>query len=285
MNSFLEQFQKLSLLIRDCGQQAQQLANQPFQVYEKGINDYVTSVDRALDQQLTAGLNYLFPDDGVITEESMASWQAFSQNHHRLWFVDPLDGTDDFIQGKPHYSVMVGLMRGYEPIAGWIYAPVFDTLYYGGKDFGLFHSRNEDLPLPLVPTSPNPPSDQSCPILLGCKDQRRYGAAIAERIPGVQFNSIGSFGLKVLQVIRGQAGLYAYLNGRVKLWDTTGPLALAQAAGLICCDLAGEPIQFAPEAVDPQTLVHHQPILVGWKSYVDALRSPLQQAVAAVPQS
>jgi 3'(2'), 5'-bisphosphate nucleotidase len=277
---FTDQLQTIQQLIRDCGLLSQQLAADPFQVYEKGVDDYVTSVDRTLDQHLTAGFSDLFPADGIITEENAASWQMFNQDYRRLWLIDPLDGTEDFIQGKPHYSVMVGLLEAYQPVAGWIYAPTSDQLYFGGSDWGLFQRTGDRLAVPLTPVEPPPPSADFCPLLIGYKDQRRYGQAIAQLIPEAQFDCIGSFGLKVMRVICGQAGLYLYLNGRVKLWDTTGPLALAQQAGLICCDLAGNPLRFTPDAIDSTTLVHQQPIVIGWASYVEALRSRLQQAVA-----
>jgi 3'(2'), 5'-bisphosphate nucleotidase len=273
------ELQVIRLLMRDCGQQAKRLATEQFQVFEKGLNDYVTSVDRALDAQLTQSLNQLFWQDGVISEENSQSWQQFPAANQRLWFVDPVDGTDDFIHGRPHYAVMVGTLEQGEPTAGWIYAPAFDQLYYGGKDLGLFWTEGDRPPTPLVPTRPAAPSAHYCPLLIGYKDQSRYGAAIKQLIPEAQFDSIGSFGLKVLQVIRGQAGLYLYLNGRVKLWDTVGPLALAKAAGLVCCDLEGKPLRFTADSLDVQSLAHHQPIVVGWSHYVERLRSRLQEAV------
>ncbi|MEB3337812.1 MAG: inositol monophosphatase family protein, partial [Leptolyngbyaceae bacterium] len=112
--------------------------------------------------------------------------------------------------------------------------------------------------------------------------QKNYGAAIAQVIPGVTFRSLGSFGLKVIEVMCGRAGLYLYFNGRVKLWDTTGPLALAHAAGLVCCDLAGEPIRFTPDALDLDTLAHKQSIVIGWPSYVEALRPKVAEVLASV---
>jgi len=255
------------------------MADESFQVYEKGLNDYVTDVDRALDQRLMNGFAALFPEDGVITEENVPSRSIFHQGYRRFWCIDPLDGTDDFIQRKPHYAVMVGLLEAYQPIAGWIYAPAFDELYYGGREWGLFQASGDRPAAALIPTSPVPPSADFCPILIGYKDRRQYGAAIARLIPEAQFSSVGSFGLKVMQVIQGRAGLYVYLNGRVKLWDTVGPLALARAAGLICCDLAGNPLRFTPDVIEPDTLTHLQPIVVGWASYVTMLRSRMHQAV------
>jgi 3'(2'), 5'-bisphosphate nucleotidase len=280
--------QVIALLMRQCGQQAKQMATEKFQVYEKGLNDYVTNVDRALDLQLTTGLKQQFWQDDIISEENDQSWQRFFEGNSRLWLIDPIDGTDDFIHGKPHYSVMVGTLENHVATAGWVYAPAFDQLVYGGRGLGLFEMGADPLkgtpypPVPLLPTRPSDPSKTYCPILIGYKDQSRYGAAIKQLMPEAQFDSIGSFGLKVLQVIRGYAGLYVYLNGRVKLWDTVGPLALAEAAGLVCCDLEGQPLRFSPDAIEARTLAHYQPIVVGWAEYVEQYRSRLQQAVGLV---
>jgi 3'(2'), 5'-bisphosphate nucleotidase len=173
---------------------------------------------------------------------------------------------------------MVGVLEHDQPTIGWVYAPVFDRLYFGGRQLGLFQATGTTQ-TPLVPVEPAPPSTDFCPLIIGDKDRKRYGAAIAQQIPGVTYNSIGSFGLKVMEVIGGRAGLYLYLNRRVKLWDTTAPLALAQAAGLVCCDLEGNPLHFTADAVDLQTLAHQQMIIVGWASYVEALRSTLRRVV------
>ncbi len=276
-----DHLEKIRWLLTDCGKQARKLALGAFQVYEKGVEDYVTDVDRVLDQQLSQGLTALFPEDGVISEENSSSRQLFMQSSSRLWLVDPIDGTDDFIRGLPHYSVMLGLLDSGQPRAGWVYAPMFEQFYFGGDDLGLFQAEGDRPPTPLIPTQP-PLSPDHCPILIGTKDVRRFGASISQLIPEAQFNCIGSFGLKVLEVIQGRAGLYVYGNRRVKLWDTTGPLALAQMAGLVCCDLAGDPLRFTPDAVDIETLAHQQTIVIGWPHYVEALRSRLQQAITGI---
>lgn len=273
--------EKIRRLMRECGQKAKYLASEPFQVAQKGPDDYVTSVDQALDRHLAAGFTALFPEDGIITEENEHSRAAFHANYRQLWCIDPLDGTDEFIGGKLHYAVMVGLLAESEPVAGWIYAPTFDQMYWGGKDWGLFQTTGDDSWQPLLAAEPPALSQGDCKIVLGDKDQRNFGQAIARLIPDVQFYSLGSFGLKVLEVIQGRAGLYLYLNGRVKLWDTTGPLALAKAAGLVCCDLDGEPLKWTPDVVDPQSLAHQQAIVIGWPHYVEALAGKVREAVQA----
>jgi 3'(2'), 5'-bisphosphate nucleotidase len=255
------------------------MALEPLEISEKGPNDYVTNIDQCLDKQLTAGFIQLFPQDGIITEENPLSRTAFNSNYQQIWCIDPLDGTEDFIQKKLYYSVMVGLLSNNQPIAGWIYAPTFDKMYWGGKDWGLFQTVGDENPQPLTITSPPALTRDNCKIILGDKDQKNFGHAIAQQIPGVQFYSLGSFGLKVLEIIEGKGGLYLYFNGRVKLWDTVGPLALAKAAGLICCDLDGEPLQWTADSIEPLTLTHKQTIAIGWPEYIERLLPKIRQAV------
>jgi 3'(2'), 5'-bisphosphate nucleotidase len=273
--------------LRACGQQALVLAKEGFEVSQKGPEDYVTNIDKALDVELSRSFAALCPGDGLITEENAQSLSQFNSTAahvggrvpQRLWCIDPIDGTEDFIHGKLHYAVMAGALLGDSPEAGWIYAPAYDQMYCGGPQWGVFQVGGDGALAPIALQPPDPPRMGFCPALIGYRDHTRYGAAIAQQIPGIQFYSVGSFGLKVMEVVLGRAGLYMYFNRRVKLWDTVGPLAIAQAAGLVCCDLDGEPLRFDADAIDPTTLAHRQTILIGWPDYVQALRPKLQRAI------
>ncbi|MEO1209834.1 MAG: inositol monophosphatase family protein [Cyanobacteria bacterium J06638_20] len=275
------QVDEICRTLRTCGDQAVSMAQTKFQVYEKGKHDYVTDVDRALDKRLSGALTQLFPNDGVISEENPASRDRFSAPSaptQRLWLIDPLDGTDDFIEGKLHYAIMLGALEDGVPQAGWVYSPAFRQLYWGGMGIGVFAAVDNDTPRLLPLPSYSAPSDR-CTLLIGMKDNQRFGAAIAQAIPSAQFYSIGSFGLKVMEVVLGRADLYVYFNRKVKLWDTVGPLAIARAAGLECCEPDGTPIRFTRDDIDPTTLTHHQPILVAYPEKMARWRSVVQQAV------
>lgn len=272
---------KITQVLQECGQQIE-LLSQSFEVAQKGPGDYVTNVDRYLDRKLAQAFRGMFPQDGIITEENEASRRLFHQGYEQLWCIDPLDGTESLVNGRQDYSVMVGLLRDYQPIAGWIYSPARSRLYYGGHDWGLFEIRSQELPKAMIPQMPPPPSASFCPVQIGFQDRKTYGRAITQFIPHIQFNSLGSFGLKVLEVIFGRVGLYFYFNRRVKLWDTVGPIALAQKAGLVCCDLEGQPLEFTPNAIDPDSLAHEQMIVIGWPDYVEALLPGLQKAVSSI---
>jgi 3'(2'), 5'-bisphosphate nucleotidase len=263
----------------EAGVWAKNMARQSFVVEEKGPEDFVTAIDRTLDRQLAKQFQDWFPEDGVITEENGDSIQNIRAGFSRLWLIDPIDGTEDFINQRPDYAIMVGLLQNNGPIAGWILRPESGQLFYGGSDWGLFTAHGLETAQPLLPVLTTGPPAHHCPVLLGDRDRHQYGTALQAAIPEAQFYTLGSFGLKVLEVIQGRAGLYLYFNGRVKLWDTVGPLALAKAAGLVCCDLEGNSIQFSIDALNPETLAHQQSIVIGWPHYVDALLPRLQKAI------
>lgn len=273
---------KILATLQRYGQRAVMAASQTFEVFEKGVEDFVTTVDQELDQALATTFAAQFPQDAIITEENRGSAAAFSQPRQRLWLIDPIDGTEDYIHHGHNYALMVGLLTAGQPQAGWIYGPAHQRLYWGGPGWGVFQLDPQGAPMAMTPCPPPDPTDSPCPLVLGDRDQRRFGAAIAHYAPQLQPYALGSYGLKVMEVIKGQAGLYAYFNGRVKLWDTTGPLALALAAGLICCDLDGAPIRFDATSIYPHSLIHRQPILVGWPHYIERFRPLLRQAVQAV---
>jgi Archaeal fructose-1,6-bisphosphatase and related enzymes of inositol monophosphatase family len=102
-------------LLRRCGAQARRMGAAGFEVMEKGPADYVTTVDRALDQELTQYFRRWFPADGLISEENPDSRRAYTYIPQRLWCIDPIDGTDDFVHQRPYYALMVGRLEHYQP--------------------------------------------------------------------------------------------------------------------------------------------------------------------------
>jgi len=81
---------------------------------------------------------------------------------------------------------------------------------------------------------------------------------VAELIDDLQWVKMGSLGLKVIHIIEGHADLYLHLVRKLKIWDTAAPVALAKAAGLRACSLAGEEITY-----NPQQPLHQERIVIG----------------------
>jgi fructose-1,6-bisphosphatase/inositol monophosphatase family enzyme len=100
-------------------------------VQEKAPGELVTVADRRAEEKIEAGLLDLLPDSVVVGEEGVADDPALL---HRLrepgpvWLVDPIDGTGNFAGGRGPFAMMVALLRGGAPVAGWIYQPLEETI-------------------------------------------------------------------------------------------------------------------------------------------------------------
>src|SRR5688500_17613366 len=95
----------------------------------KGVSDPVTEADKRANTFIVDRLAQLFPNDGIVAEESARV--AGAAHKERCWFVDPLDGTKEFIAQNGEFSIMIGLAIGGRAQLGVVYQPALDKLYTG----------------------------------------------------------------------------------------------------------------------------------------------------------
>lgn len=105
------------------------------QVSAKGPADFVSTADHRAERILREELTKARPTYGLVMEESGAT--EGKDPHHR-WIVDPLDGTTNFLHGVPHFAISIALQRGNEILAGVIYDPIKDELFWAEKGGGAF---------------------------------------------------------------------------------------------------------------------------------------------------
>jgi len=105
------------------------------QVSVKGPSDFVSTADLQAEKTLRAelerarpGYSFLMEEGGVVT----------GKDKDHVWIVDPLDGTTNFLHSDPHFAISVGLAHKGELLAGMIYNPVLDELYWAEKGRGAF---------------------------------------------------------------------------------------------------------------------------------------------------
>jgi myo-inositol-1(or 4)-monophosphatase len=116
-------------LLRDFGEVEQ------LQVSVKGPADFVSTADLKAERTLRQELGKTRPGFGFLMEESGES--AGTDPRHR-WIVDPLDGTKNFLHGIPHWAISIALERDGEIIAGVIYEPTRDEMYWAEKGAGAY---------------------------------------------------------------------------------------------------------------------------------------------------
>src|SRR6266481_1205296 len=116
-------------LLRDFGEVEQ------LQVSVKGPGEFVSAADLKAERILKAELKKARPGYAMLFEEGGA--EGGSDLRHR-WIVDPLDGTTNFLHGIPHFAISIALERDGEIVAGVIYEPIRDEMYWAEKGVGAY---------------------------------------------------------------------------------------------------------------------------------------------------
>jgi len=121
-------------LVRDFGEVEQ------LQVSRKGPADFVSAADQKAERMVREDLQKARPDYGFLLEEGGSL--PGKDTAHR-WIVDPLDGTTNFLHGLPHFAISIALEREGEIVAGVVYEPIRDELFWAEKGGGAFlnHQR------------------------------------------------------------------------------------------------------------------------------------------------
>ena len=213
------------------------------EVEAKAGNEPVTRADREASELILAGLRARFPDDVLISEEAPDEPRRLDARH-RVWFIDPLDGTRDFINGRKGFSVMIGLCLGGRPRLGVVYQPHGDRLYSaapGGGTWVVDEGGRRRLHVSDV-------DDLDALRLVASRSHRTPAIDAVKRTLGIPDEmNIGSVGLKLGLIALGERDLYVNPSSKSSAWDTCAPEALLHEAGGRITDLAGAPLVYDGE--------------------------------------
>ncbi|HEX3695753.1 MAG TPA: 3'(2'),5'-bisphosphate nucleotidase CysQ [Polyangia bacterium] len=212
-------------------------------VDSKPGDEPVTNADHAANTLIVDHLRATFPDDVVLSEEIPDDRSRLGQA--RVWMVDPIDGTRDFILGDTGFAVMIGLCVDGRPHLGVVVQPTAEKVYGGVVGRGAWLSTGGGARLPMHTSAlAQPPGIR----LVASKSHRtpRVDAVKAALRITDEIN-IGSVGLKIGLVAEATRDLYVYTGGRTKIWDTCGPEAILVAAGGRVSDLDGRALAYDGE--------------------------------------
>ncbi|RPH66327.1 MAG: 3'(2'),5'-bisphosphate nucleotidase CysQ [Myxococcaceae bacterium] len=236
MGLFARELETAAQLAREAGRLVLEVYGGAFDVDQKP-DDHgpVTEADRRANKLLVDGLRRAFSTDGIVAEESPDRPQH--REHERCWFVDPLDGTREFVDHTGMFAVQIGLALHGMPRLGVVYGPVDDRLFVGvpgetayveergtrrALALGPHPVRTDELRLVVSRSHPSPLTDRF---------RQEFGID--------QVQAMGSVGLKCGAIAQGRADLYVHFSGKTYLWDTCAPEAVLRAAGGVLTDLAG----------------------------------------------
>ncbi len=185
-----------------------------------------TQADLAAQTALKEELPRIF-DCPVLGEEMTDAEQRelWEAGRAGMWCVDPIDGTSNFVNGIPYFSISVALMRQGRPTLGVVYDPVANEVFYAERGCGAY-LNGVDLPIrEIVPSIREAIAEVDFKRLPGGLRQ-----ALAERPPYSSQRNFGAATLEWCYVAAGRFNLY--LHGGQKLWDyAAGSLILEESGG------------------------------------------------------
>lgn len=209
----------------------------------KGHDDPVTSADREANAMIVAALREAFPGDGLCAEESDAGESSdAAARGGRCWFIDPLDGTKDFVQRNGEFCVMVGLAVRGRAALGVVVVPVTGLALVGLPGGGAWSIDPDGARSELaVRARASAPSAR----MIGSRSHPHPRVtALAAALGVTDVRARGSVGLKVAAVATGECDLYAHFGRGPKLWDGCAPEAIARGAGARVTDARGRDIAY-----------------------------------------
>lgn len=215
-------------------------AGTKFVIEAKAGDEPVTEADHAANALIVDRLARAFPHDAILSEELPDDGSRHGAE--RVWMVDPIDGTRDFILGDVGFAVMIGLCVGGRPTVGVVSQPLTGKTYLGVAGQGAWLATPDQARAPLrTSTLSGPPGIR----LVASKSHRtpRVDAVRAALQISDEMN-IGSVGLKIGLVAEDARDLYVYTGGRTKIWDTCGPEAILLGAGGTITDMDGQPLGY-----------------------------------------
>jgi len=215
-------------------------AGQSLAVKHKSDGDPVTQADLEASALIVSGLAKEFAGDAVLSEEAADDGTRLGKS--RVWMVDPIDGTRDFIRGQTGFVVMIGLCLDGRPVLGALVQPSSGLMWSGVVGQGAWRDQPDGTRVAVrTSTLAQPPGVR----IVVSKSHRTPDIDDFRRVLGVTDEAnVGSVGLKIALVCQGDRDLYLYSGQQTKLWDTCGPEAILGAAGGRVSDLDGRPLVY-----------------------------------------
>jgi myo-inositol-1(or 4)-monophosphatase len=211
-----------------------------FEIHSKGRNDFVSNIDRIAESLIIKQIRETYPEHNILAEES----GSLEGNSEFTWIIDPLDGTLNFLQGIPHFSISIGIMKGLHHEHGVVIDPVRGEEFVASRGSGAqlngkrirvsASAKIEDciLATALAPSSIDSGLDQYMrtfeTITANCRGIRQSGSSAldlayvaAGRLDGFWQMGLGKWDIAAgIVLIREAGGFIADLAGGEKFWES-----------------------------------------------------------------
>lgn len=215
---------------------------------KSSVTDLVTEVDRQSEALIKKLLQENFPEDRILGEEGGIEEPGRGGKEGQqpdLWIIDPLDGTTNFVQGLPFFSISVALQRGGDIVLGVVYDPNRDEIFYAHRNFGCWLndkpirvSQETTLQESLVCTG--------FPYNLSPEEETLFNIQdVAPRVRDLR--ALGSAALELAYVACGR--LTGYWEWKLSPWDVAAGKLLVEEAGGCVTTCQGEPFSLSSPSI------------------------------------
>jgi len=212
-------------------------SDESLKVEMKPGDEPVTIADRAASDLIVAGLEQAFPGDVVVSEERAVG----AARAARVWYVDPIDGTKDFIRGGDGFAVMIGLTDGGAPVMGVVHQPTHGRTFWATPAGAWTQAPGEAARALRV----SEVRDSSAIRLVASKSHRTETIDRVKELLGIADElNIGSVGLKLCLIALGERDLYVNPWPKCKAWDTCAPEVILARAGGRLTDTHGAALRY-----------------------------------------
>lgn len=201
-------------------------------IYYKDLSAPYTKADIEAEKIILAGLSHY--DYGILSEETVEQNNRLEKK--RVWVVDPLDGTVDFIQETQDFCIVIGLVEDGRVILGVIYQPVLGMLYFATLGGGAYSEILGQVPTRLFINKPN---FDSLKMLVSRNHLLELDRSIAKIMGVKDLVARGSAGLKLGLLSAGLSDLYLNTSNKTAEWDICAGSLILQEAGGVIRDLSG----------------------------------------------
>ena len=224
----MDDFSLAADLVREAGQLAARMLGEGLEThYKTSVSDVVSAADHAAEDLVVSRLEEHRPDDGLIGEEGHTRPGA------RTWYVDPVDGTYNFLSGIPYWCSAVGLVDDQGPLAGAVYYPALDELWVGGRDHPTTLNG-----VPVTPLADQPLAAVSVATYFHPRHDDDAGRTTSWRAAtsaAAAVRMLGSASIDLAGVATGRLGVF--LQANLHPWDWYPGAALVLGAGGVATEV------------------------------------------------
>ena len=230
-------------IARAAGELVMKLRGGELGVEMKPGDEPVTVADRSASELIVEQLEARFPGEPIISEEA----PEMTLVPERMWLVDPIDGTKDFIRGSDGFSVMIGLVIAGRPALGVVHQPATPRTFWASPDGAFVDGR---------PLAVSDIADAGAARLVASASHRTADIDRVKQTLGIaDEQNVGSVGIKLCLIALGVRDLYVNPWPKTKAWDTCAPEAILVGAGGRLTDLFGAPIAYSGDLRHARGLV------------------------------